>query len=146
MAVMENLTPPVLIFFFFGLLLLAIACIRWLWGNWKRKVCTKKTIGAVSGFKRVSVYLKQERGGGMPLYRTLVTYSVKGVEYTRPGEKATPFCNFEEGQKVTVFYNPSKPRLCYILEEGRAILAILTPLAFSIVAMIMAWVLHLVTS
>jgi hypothetical protein len=124
---------------------LTASCIRWLWGNWKRRVCTKKTIGVVSGFKHVSVYLQQKRGG-VPLHRTLVTYSVKGVEYTRPGEKATPFCNFEEGQKVTVFYDPSRPRLCYILEEGRAILPILTPLAFAIVAMIMAWVLHLVTS
>ena len=152
MTVIENLTPPVMISFVFGLLLLGTSCIRWLWGNWKRKVCTEQTNGVVSGFKRVfrfqnrRVVFGYQNKGRNQHYRTMVTYSVLGVEYTMPGEKRTSFYNFDEGQKVTVLYDPSNPRRCYILEEGRDILRILTPLAFGVVAMIMAGFLHLVIS
>ena len=145
MTVIENVSPPVMIFLVYGLFSLVISCIRWLWGNWKRKVCTEQANGVVSGFKRVFGYQSK---GRRPHYRTMVTYSVLGVEYTMPGEKVTidhsPY--FTEGQKVTVLYDPSRPRRCYIPEEGRAIMRILTPLAFGVMAMIMAGFLHLVIS
>jgi Protein of unknown function (DUF3592). len=132
-----------MIFFVFGLLSLGTSCIRWLWGNWKRKVCTEQAIGVVSGFKRAYVY---QNKGRKQHYRTMVTYSVLGVEYTMSGEKRTSFYNFDEGQKVTVLYDPSKPQRSYILEEGRDILRILTPLAFGVMAMIMAGFLHMFIS
>ena len=91
-----------------GLILLGLAYYRW----WSERRCTAQTAGVVKDINR------NVGGSKKSSSSVLFAYSVGDVEYVRNLNYGSSNLKFSVGDSVTIFYDPSKPRRFYALEEG----------------------------
>ena len=102
--------------FLFGLLFGGLGMFLWWNDKKKRKECTAEVAGVV---KDVGKSVSYKKGKVKNSFRPTFAYSVEGVEYVKQTNTTSGKNHFSEGQKVTVFYDPSKPQRFYVLEEKK---------------------------
>ena len=122
----------VMVPFVLGVLFAGVGVFLW-WRDKKlRQECIGQTPGVVCNVGRTTSYKKGRRKDS---YRITYAYSVEGIEYTRQSNTTTSIPAFSKEQKVSVFYDPSRPQRSYVLEEGRTIAAMLVPFILGVLLM-----------
>ena len=115
----------------FGLVFVTAGLILFLQNNKLTKVCTAQTEGTVTGhYTTTNLSQKSKK-----IYHPIYTYSVSNVVYTHRSPAGSSKQKLKEGNKITVYFEPSNPTTCYIKEEiasarfigtGIAILGVIT--------------------
>jgi hypothetical protein len=95
-----------LIFLVIGLLFLGIGIYLFIDGIKKKRICTAFTDGIVRDFERTY----KPAGGG---YHMKYSYIVNDIEYFHTNKISGGRLIFNEGDKIKVYYNPTKPEQCY---------------------------------
>jgi len=76
-----------------------------------KKRCTEQVFGTVAGTRR-----KRGRRGSSTYY-VKYTYSAEGIEYEKkPSVSRRQYLKMNEGDGITVYYDPAKPQRCHVLE------------------------------
>ena len=123
MEYITDATLPLLL----GVIFVGVGVFFWWQGKRQRRLCTSVVGGVVADEGFIVKQRKRERREG---YQPTFSYSVEGVAYTNQLPTPEETKRFSMGQKVTVFYDPFKPKRSYVLEVGHSNLLILVPAFF----------------
>ena len=124
--------------FLIGLVLIGVGGF-FVWREKRLKtLCTSQVSGVVADEGHSVKYRKGRRKEG---YQPTFSYSVEGVEYTKKTAMSYSTCKVFTGQKVTVFYDPSKPQRYYVLELGSIIgnPVVWVPVALGVISMLVGF-------
>ena len=97
----------------FGLVFVGVGLILFFQNDKLTKVCTAQTEGRVTGYYATRNQSKKTQ----KIYHPIYVYSVNNVEYQHMSPTGSSKQKLKEGDKITVYFEPSNPTTCYIKEE-----------------------------
>ena len=101
----------------FALIFLAVGSMALVGGRAQKKRCSASASGTV-----VRVHMEQKpRGrskGTVNVYIPEFRFNADGVTYSYRADFASMRREFQEGQTVTVYYDPADPKFCYVAEDA----------------------------
>ena len=100
----------------FALIFLAVGGVALVGGRAQKKRCSASAAGTVS-----RIHMEQKprgRGKGtINVYTPEFRFEANGATQVHRANFASMRREFQEGQTVTVFYDPADPKCCYVAED-----------------------------
>ena len=101
----------------FALIFLAVGVVALVGGRAQKKRCSASATGTVA-----KLHMEQKprgRGKGtVNVYTPEFRFNADGVTYAYRANFGSMRREFQEGQTVTVYYDPADPKFCYIAEDA----------------------------
>ena len=101
----------------FALIFLAVGGLALVGGRAQKKRCSASATGTVA-----KLHMEQKprgRGKGtVNVYTPEFRFNADGVTYAYRANFGSMRREFQEGQTVTVYYDPADPKFCYIAEDA----------------------------
>ena len=101
----------------FALIFLAVGVVALVGGRAQKKRCSASATGTVA-----KLHMEQKprgRGQGtVNVYTPEFRFNADGVTYSYMANFGSMRKEFQEGQTVTVCYDPADPKFCYVAEDA----------------------------